>query len=58
MDKRLSAQLTYISLLLDKICETIDEIKSEHGATHAESDLIFLKTLFSTDYPRQDKTSD
>ena len=57
MDKRISAKLTHVLLLLDKIENLISEIKDEIGATPSQTDLICSEIPFSINYSTQDKTS-
>lgn len=57
MDKRISAKLTHVLLLLDKIENLICEIKDEIATTPSQTDLIFVEIPFSINYPTQDKTS-
>lgn len=58
MDKRISAKLTHVLLLLDKIENLISEIKDEIGSTPSQTDLIFAEIPLSINYSTQDKTSD
>lgn len=58
MDKRISAKLTHVLLLLGKIENLICEIKDEIGATPSQIDLICAEIPFAINYPTQDKTSD
>ena len=57
MDKRISAKLTHVLLLLDKAEILISEIKDTIGSTHTQMDLIFAEIPFAINYPNQEEKS-